>query len=578
MSMISQETINEIRSNVDIVDIISGYISLTPKGKNYFGVCPFHDDHAPSMSVSKEKQIYTCFSCGATGNVYKFLMDYENISFIESIRMLAPKAGITIDIKDYSKPKQNNNLYEMYDLATKLYQNNINTSKGKEAKYYLKNRKITDSEIKQFQIGLSLKEDNTLENLLRSKKYSNQDMLKSGLVINNEYGFRDIYKNRIMFPLSDINGQVVGFSGRIYNGEDTSKYVNTKETEIFKKGLMLYNYKNAKEFARTSNTIIVMEGFMDVIRAYTIGVKNVVASMGTAITKEQALLLKKMAKNVILCFDGDSAGEKATFACANELLKIGVSPLIVRLEDELDPDDYILKNGESAFKSKLENPINVMDFKFKFYKKHYNLSDSVEMSKYVNDIIKEINQIEDDVLREISIQKISQESNLTEEFIKSKLENKTPTKVIKKEVKITNKYVEAEQKLLYYMLKNKEIIKMFNKNAAYFPTDEYRFLFHEINCFYQEFKYIDVADFITYINDSEDLIKLVGEIESLKLKEECDLEEIADYIKVIKSYTVEKEMARLKEALTNETDNTKKQKIANQIVELYRSEKNDRGN
>lgn len=288
MEVISNEQINNIRSSNDIVDIISGYLPLVQRGKNYFGVCPFHDDHSPSMSVSKEKQIYTCFSCGATGNAIKFVMDYENISFLEALKLLADKAGINIDIKNSNNNiilNKHKTLYDIYDLASKFYQNNINTTSGLKAKEYLKNRNIDDKIIREFGIGLAIKNNSVLTQLLMRKNYSTSDMLKSGLIIKPRTDYVDIYYNRIMFPLYNLNGQVVGFSGRIYDSNDSSKYINTKETEIFKKGELLYNYHRAKNSCRQKNKVIVMEGFMDVIRAYTVDVDNVVATMGTAVTK-----------------------------------------------------------------------------------------------------------------------------------------------------------------------------------------------------------------------------------------------------------------------------------------------------
>ena len=295
-SMLQTEEINQIRSSVDIVDVISNYLPLTQKGKNYFGVCPFHDDHSPSMSVSKEKQIYTCFSCGATGNVFKFLMDYENITFPEAIQKVANQAGISVDlhIKSHQVNQTYQKLYDIYDYTLKCYQNHLNTESGQVAKEYLKDRNISEEIIKEFQIGLSFQKRDQLTKMLLRKDYSNQALLRSGIVIQNEYGYADIYYDRIMFPLYDMMGRVVGFSGRVYHGEKEFKYVNTKETEIFKKGELLYNYHRSKDIARQKNQVIVMEGFMDVIRAYTIGVQNTVATMGTAVTKQQALSLKKM--------------------------------------------------------------------------------------------------------------------------------------------------------------------------------------------------------------------------------------------------------------------------------------------
>ena len=238
---IDNNTLNEIRNNLDIVDVISSYLSLTSKGKNYFGVCPFHDDHSPSMSVSKEKQIYTCFSCGATGNVFKFIQDYENISFIESVKKCADMAGIFIDVGQARERNKYQELYDIYELSQKFYQNNINTELGKKAKEYLKNRQLNNNIIKEFGIGLSLNEKDSLTKLLKSKKYDEKNLIRSGLINENNYQLNDVYRNRIMFPLYDLNGKVIGYNGRVYNDETENKYVNSKETEIFKKRELLYN-------------------------------------------------------------------------------------------------------------------------------------------------------------------------------------------------------------------------------------------------------------------------------------------------------------------------------------------------
>jgi len=434
MNSVNQDIINEIRSSVDIVDVISSYLPLTQKGKNYFGVCPFHDDNNPSMSVSKDKQIFKCFSCGASGNVFKFIQDYENISFMEALKKCADNAGITLSVNIKSKNdnfSKYKDLYDIYDIASKFYQNNINTAPAREAKEYLLNRNLNENIIKEFKIGLSLKKRDMLTKLLLNKKYSEKDLLRSGLAVQNDLGITDIYYDRIMFPLEDLTGKTVGFSGRLYNGEKNFKYINTKETEIFKKGEILYNYFRAKESARQKGYVIVMEGFMDVIRAYTIGITNTVATMGTAVTKNQVMTIKKMAREVYLCFDGDEAGAKATSSCADELVKIGVNPKIIRLEENLDPDEYIQKYGKERFLTKINNPINLMDFKMNYLKKGKNISSSEDLAEYVNDIIKELEKIDDDVLKEITLKKISLESNLDIEFLKSRLKNteKVNTKI-----------------------------------------------------------------------------------------------------------------------------------------------------
>ncbi len=574
MSYIDQEKIKEIRDAADIVEIISNYVSLTPRGKNYFGICPFHDDNNPSMSVNRDKKIYKCFSCGATGTVFKFVMDYENISFIEAVKKVADSAGINIDIGNIPKLKNHSKLYEIYNLSLKFYTNNINTSAGKEAREYLKARGINDDIIKEFQIGLALDDKDSLSKLL-FKKFDEKSIMKSGLVNKNTYGFLDLFYGRIMFPLYDLKGNVVAYSGRIYNREDKSKYFNTWETEIFKKGELLYNYHRAKDSARLNNQIIVMEGFMDVIRAYSIGITNVVATMGTAVTKEQAILIKKMAKEVILCFDGDDAGAHATMACADELIAIGVIPKIIALKDGLDPDEYIMKNGDE-FKNLIKNTMNVMDFKLNYLKKGKNLNNTIDEAQFVSEAIKEIKKINDDILRELTIKKIVNETGLDEGILRSKLgNNKVKMPKVKPKPKIKmNKYEMAERNLIYYMLRYPEVIKIYNTKVTYMPTEEYRFLAREIKMFYNEYGFIKEADLIDYVECDEDIVKTISKIEEADLKENYSNEEIDDYIKTIKDYNVKNEINRLTANMKKELDPLKKAEIAQKIIDLKKESTN----
>ena len=569
MAFLSQEKITEIRNSVDIVEIISNYITLTPRGRNYFGVCPFHDDNHPSLSVNREKKIYKCFSCGATGTVFKFIMDYENISFMEAVKKVADIGGMHVDVKTTPKVQIHNKLHDIYDLSLKFYINNINTAAGKEAKAYLANRGITEDIIKEFQIGLALNTKDKLAKLLL-KKFDEKDIMESGLVNKNAYGYLDLFYERIMFPLYDLDGNVVAYSGRIYNREDNSKYFNTRETSIFKKGELLYNYHRAKDVARQKNQIIIMEGFMDVIRAYTIGVKNVIATMGTAVTKTQALLIKKMAKEIILCFDGDEAGAKATMACADILLNIGVTPKVIRLEDNMDPDEYIKKYGKE-FEDRIKNPISVMDFKLSYLKTGKNLSNPTDEAKYINEAIKEINKIDDDILRELTIKKVVQETGITEELILSKVTMKEPAVIKmgndKPKVKI-DKYEKAERNLIYYMLRSPEVIKMYNAKVTYMPTKEYRLLAREIKMFYSENGFINEADLIDYVECDDDLVKTINKVEEANLNDNYSLEEIEDYIRVIKDHNIKNEINRLTKQMQEEVSPTKKALIAQKIIDL----------
>lgn len=576
--ILNNELINEIRKSVNIVDVISSYMPLTKKGKNYFGVCPFHDDHSPSMSVAEDKQIYKCFSCGESGNVFTFLEKYENISFLEAVKKCADLSGIEFNYGKSTQKNYNQDLYDIYKFASKLYQNNLHSKEGKEARDYLKNRKLDDNIIKEFEIGLSLNQASILTDALK-KKYDEKTLIKSGLVSEGDYNLYDIYRNRIMFPLYDLSGNIVGYNGRIYNSnnKNDSKYINSKETPIFKKGELLFNYHRAKKEAREYKFVIVVEGQIDAIRCYQAGYKNVVASLGTAITKEHAMLLRKLSNNIVLCFDGDSAGEKATNAAIEQLSTLALEPKIVRLEESLDPDEYILKYGKERFKDKIENALNIMQYKEIIIKKDMDLSRTEDLALYTNKMIKEINNINDDVLREISINKLASETNLEVKFIKSKLDKKKEIKIpIKKNIIKYSKYEKSEQALIYYMLKSIDVIKIYEKKITFMPTDRYRKLALKIDCFYKEFGYIDVADFMTYINGDDISINALSEILNLDFNDSYDEEAILDYLNNIKSYNDRSLSNKYKKELKEEVSLEKKIELAKKAIEYkIRSESNE---
>ncbi len=564
--MINNDVINEIRNKSDIVSIISNYVPLTKRGKNYFGVCPFHDDHSPSMSVSPEKQIYTCFSCGATGNVFTFVSEYEHISFIEAVKLLGNKLGYNLTTHEKVDTKSGD--YKIYEIASKFYQNNLNSSLGKKAIEYLENRGLNRETIKKFGIGLSLNKSSLTE-LLINKGIKLDKLIELGL--SNTMS-NDLFLNRIMFPLYDLNGNVVAFSGRIYNMKDNSKYINTKETSIFKKGNLLYNYHNAREHLKKNDYVIIMEGFMDVIRASTVGINNCVATMGTAFTKEQANIIRKMTDNVILCFDGDKAGEEATISAIKVLEDIEINPKIIRLEDDLDPDEYIIKNGKEAFLNKIDTSINVIDYKLSLLKKNKNFHNLEDISEYIDNSIKELVKVNDDILVELTLKKFEAEYKIDYEILKKKYEtynNKKDikeVKVVKNNKKVITIYEKAERSLIYYMLKSVDVLTLVEHNISYFPSMEIRYLSNEIIDFYHKYGKIDVADFISFISSKEELLKVLYEILNMDMKDEYTNLEIEDYISVIKKYFKKSKISKLEKSLKEETDPLKQAKILSEIM------------
>lgn len=568
---------NIIRSKTDIVDIIGERIPLVARGKNYFGVCPFHDDSNPSMCVSREKQIYTCFSCHATGNVYTFLMNYEHIDFREALRYLGEKVGVNVSSVNVAKKTTKfDKLYEAYNFAVKYYQNNLSAAVGKEARSYLSKRGINEEAIKEFEIGLSLESRDDLTKLLESKKYELSTLNRIGLSSDDH----DIYNDRIMFPLYDVFGQVVGFSGRIYKDVDQNKYLNTKETDIFKKGEMLYHYHIAREECRLKKSVIVMEGFMDVIRASIVGVKNTVALMGTALTNNQFNLIKRLSNNIILCLDGDDPGVKAMLSIGEHLLDQGVEVRVVVLPDNDDPDSFILKNGKERFLGLIENAINFSDFKMQSLRKNVNFKSDEEKADYINKVLQETAKINDEIRVEIVLKRLANEFDISyntlekrfRDLIAFKNTSKTVALEVKsKEVKKT-KYDKAVEQILYFMLNNDWVISQVEGENIVFPSEESRILSSEIIYYYKLYGNINVADFYTYVQDKEDILILLNSILAGNYNEKTNKEELFQYFKVIREYRCSQEIKRLTNLMKKEVDPLEQAKIANKIRNLRMGE------
>ncbi|MEE0699816.1 MAG: DNA primase [Bacilli bacterium] len=578
MEKIPYDVILEVQRKVNIVDVISEYLPIEQKGKNYFAICPFHDDHNPSMSISPEKQIYTCFVCGASGNVINFVMNYEKISFAEAVAKLAVKAGVTLNVKYEGKKNVLDDKYEkfykMFDVTNKYYQNNLRSLYGKKATEYLHKRNIDDEAIKTFEIGLSLN-DNNVSKLLEAKGYQVDELTNIGLCGSKGNFVYDTFRNRIMFPLWNSTGQVVGFSGRIYNGENESKYTNSKESVIFKKGSLLYNYHRAMEYAREKRQIIIVEGFMDVIRLYTIGIKNVVATMGTAITKEHADLIRRLSKNVVLCFDGDGAGEKATVSALAVLEKIGLTPKVIRLEEGYDPDDYVVKKGNEAFLNHLKNLMNAFEFKLTVNKKQTNFNDYNEVSNYLKEAAKELEQINDKVVYELTVKRLAKETGVDEKTINSLVSNvpkQTPKLVDKPRMVSKNKYVKAEEYLIYYMLRNVDAVLIYQNNVSYLPNQKLSLIAMEILSFYEKNHYVNLTDFTLFLEDKEDLINEVLRIDAYDLPPTMTTEQIKDYVKTIDEGILNQEITKLKNQISKETSVATKVVLLEKLASLKKKE------
>ena len=555
MAFVSNDEINAIRAKADIISIVGSYIPLTQRGKNYFCVCPFHDDHSPSMSLSSEKQIYKCFSCGATGNVFSFVAEYENVSFIEAVSIVANKCGMEL-----SQATFNSNVsqvfkeeHEIMELSQKFFQNNLRTDVGKIALKYLKERGINDDIIKEFGIGLSLDSNDSLYTLLNKKKYDTSKLVEIGLINNVNSKIYDMFSRRITFPLWDKDGNIVGFSARIYRGEkDVSKYMNSRESKLFKKGETLYNYHNAKDVAKREKKVIVVEGFMDAIRIASIGIKNVVALQGTAMTHEQIMLLKKLRVKVILCLDNDNAGLMATVANGEELLKNDIETFVIRLSGEKDPDEYILANGGDAFLENVNDPLTFFEFKMNYLKQNKDLNNVEDLSKYINEVLKNLANSKDLILREVTLNKLAKDYDLSLDVLKTKIQEFAPVEIIKKEEVVPkevvkrDKYMIGSEKILYFMMNGEEYIQEYQKKLGFFSEPLYREIANEIVYFCNSNGEITVADFITYVLNKSEIKDKVMEIVNDSVNDDVTIEAMDEYILAVSKVMTKMKLNDLK--------------------------------
>ena len=414
----SDEIIEEVRQNNDVVDIISQYVHLTRKGRNYFGLCPFHNEKSPSFSVSPDRQIFHCFGCGVGGNVYTFLMKIEGITFKESLEQLAERANIQLPTlennADTAREELKVKVYKVNEFTAEYYHQNLFKPTAKIAQEYVKKRKMNMETLTAYKIGYSGKFDE-LYKALKSQGFGEKEILESGLVNKNENGtYIDRYRNRLMFPICDVRGKVIAFGGRVLD-DSKPKYINSPENIVYSKGRHLFGLNVAKK--DSAKRLLIVEGYMDVISLHQRGITNVVGALGTALTEQQGWLLRKTTEQVILGFDADGAGQTAIERSMEILQKMGCDMRVLQIEGAKDPDEYILKFGEGRFKLAMDNSISLVEFKVKNLKKELNLENTGDKIKFLNQIAKILSKVENTMEREIYIEKISKGYNISKEAI-----------------------------------------------------------------------------------------------------------------------------------------------------------------
>ena len=422
----SEEIIDEVREKNDIVDTISPYVRLTKRGANYVGLCPFHNEKTPSFSVNTDKQIFHCFGCGVGGNSISFVMKYENLTFAEAIKQMAEKAGINLP-EEYDNPESvkradlRTRLFEIYKEAAKFYYFQLRGDYGEYPMTYLKDRGLTDKTINDFGLGYSVKSSNALYNYLKSKGYSDELMIKAELVVFKEgKGVFDMFWNRVIFPIMDQNSKVIAFGGRVM-GEGEPKYLNSKETDIFNKRRNLYGLNFAKH--SRSPYMLLCEGYMDVIALHQAGFTNAVASLGTALTEEQARLIARYVKEVIITYDSDGAGVKAALRALPILKSASIRTKILKLAPYKDPDELIKEAGREEFEERIKNAENSFNFELSNIEKGFNLSEPEGKTEFLNKVAERLTDFEEELERENYIAAVAEKYFVSKETL-TKLVNK----------------------------------------------------------------------------------------------------------------------------------------------------------
>ena len=420
MPRYSDETIEEVRQANDIVDVISQYVHLKRSGRNFFGLCPFHNEKSPSFSVSPDKQIFHCFGCGVGGNVFTFLTKIEGINFVEAVQTLAERANIQLPTfennVDKAKEELKEKVYKVNEFTAQYYHENLYKPTAKIAQDYVKKRQLSNETLKSFRIGFSGK-FNELYQALRKEGFEEQEILESGLVNKNENGtYIDRYRNRLMFPICDGRGRVIAFGGRVLD-DSKPKYINSPENIVFSKGRNLFGLNVAKKSEEIKKKLLIVEGYMDVISLHQRGIKNVVAPLGTALTQQQGWLLRRTSEQIILSFDSDEAGLNAKIRAIDILQNMGCDIRVLMLEGAKDPDEFIVKYGNARFKNAIDKALSIVEFKVRLLKRNLDLNNTSDKIKFLNEIAKLISKIDNNIEKEVYIEKIAKEYEISKEAI-----------------------------------------------------------------------------------------------------------------------------------------------------------------
>lgn len=563
-----QNKINEIKEKADIVEIIGKYVKLEKHGNDYIGLCPFHDDKNPSLTVSPTKKIFKCFSCNVGGNAISFIEKYKKVPYAEAIREVASTVHIDLPITEKEAFTQKyQKYYKILEDSTLFYNFYLqNTKEGQVAIKYLHNRGLNTNIINRFRIGLSSSDRNDLYKILSEKGHLPLDMLELGLIRSGEE-YYDTFRNRIMFPITDLDGRVVGFSGRIYTPDNQeAKYINSSENIIFQKGKILYNYFEAFEDIKSNDQVFLFEGFMDVIAAYRANVKNAVASMGTSLTNDQIKALKRITNNVVICYDGDAPGILATKRAINLLIKQQMNVRVIEIADGLDPDEYLKKYGEDKLYTLLtQSSLSAIEYLYLKEKKDLVIEDISSIENFKIHIFKILLQFNSNVITEMYLQRMAEDLGVSIESLNADFRNQhRPPEIIKftpiKEKGKRNdpclhKFDRIQKELIHYAIKHPEkCIEIENRFNHVYVNDENRDIMLEIFHYYTLNQTIDPQTIKSRLDQK--LMPVFEEILNLDYPKEID--EVEVLFKGFANYPYKKNIIKLKDKPNKTTDDLTK--------------------
>ncbi|HDJ4370038.1 TPA: DNA primase [Staphylococcus aureus] len=573
---IDQSIINEIKDKTDILDLVSEYVKLKKRGRNYIGLCPFHDEKTPSFTVSEDKQICHCFGCKKGGNVFQFTQEIKDISFVEAVKELGDRVNVAVDIE---ATQSNSNvqiasddlqMIEMHELIQEFYYYALTkTVEGEQALTYLQERGFTDALIKERGIGFAPDSSHFCHDFLQKKGYDIELAYEAGLLSRNEenFSYYDRFRNRIMFPLKNAQGRIVGYSGRTYTGQEP-KYLNSPETPIFQKRKLLYNLDKARKSIRKLDEIVLLEGFMDVIKSDTAGLKNVVATMGTQLSDEHITFIRKLTSNITLMFDGDFAGSEATLKTGQNLLQQGLNVFVIQLPSGMDPDEYIGKYGNDAFTAFVKNDKkSFAHYKVSILKDEIAHND-LSYERYLKELSHDISLMKSSILQQKALNDVAPFFNVSPEQLANEIQfNQAPANYYPEDE--YGGYIEpepigmaqfdnlsrqekAERAFLKHLMRDKDTFLNYYESVDKdnFTNQHFKYVFEVLHDFYAENDQYNISDAVQYVNSNE-LRETLISLEQYNLNDEPYENEIDDYVNVINEKgqeTIESLNHKLREA------------------------------